>query len=160
MVAQEKKLMEGVRHVRETLGQTQQEFAVTLRKSYPSVQRYERVRPPKGPVLNILASLAEKTGNTALAELFRDAYAASMTESGAWGPVAMWSFTRPSVSGASNVESPQTLQVPAQFRPSVDKLAAILNSSDQAVIDAVTQNIDVFYDRLREPEKRRKPRGA
>lgn len=39
--------------------------------------------------------------------------------------------------------------VPKHYLTYLDKLAAILRSDDEAVIDAVTQNVDVFFDRLR-----------
>ena len=50
---------------------------------------------------------------------------------------------------APPAHAPEPIREPPPAAPQQRKLAEILASGDQAVIAAVTQNIDVFYDRLR-----------
>lgn len=58
--------------------------------------------------------------------------------------------------GAASL-APKATSAPAAAEPSEwhRKLTEILNSGDKPTIDAVTQNIDVFHDRLRPSRKRK-----
>src|SRR5579884_1076946 len=64
-----------VRHVRDALGLTQQEFASRLGMAISSVVRYELSRPPKGKVLARFRRFAQEHGLDEYADVFRHALA-------------------------------------------------------------------------------------
>jgi transcriptional regulator with XRE-family HTH domain len=70
MNGEQEKVMAAVRELRTRLGLSQAQFATRIGKSYPSVQRYERGRPPVGRALTPLIELAEAAGHTDLASVF------------------------------------------------------------------------------------------
>lgn len=64
---------EAVRELREALGQTQQEFANSLKVAITTVARWETTRPPRGPALAKLVNLANENGFFHITEMFRQA---------------------------------------------------------------------------------------
>jgi transcriptional regulator with XRE-family HTH domain len=66
-------LSQGVKNLREVLGQTQQQFALTLGTAITTIARYETGREPHGRSLASLAEVAEKHGYKRLAKTFRTA---------------------------------------------------------------------------------------
>ncbi len=74
-------LRDEVRELRKHLGMTQEQFAQAIGKTTPSVQYYERLRPPIEPdVLAILCRLSEDHGLPELEVSFRRALMASLGE--------------------------------------------------------------------------------
>jgi hypothetical protein len=69
----DKRIRVAVQELRSRLGLTQTEFGGRIGKGLASVQRYELLAPPKGPVLIQLMNLASEMNETSIAEIFRSA---------------------------------------------------------------------------------------
>ena len=74
-------VMEAVRNLRAHLGLTQTQFAARLGNAMQTIQRWEKVVPPKGKALAQLERVAREDGQPELAEAFRKAL---VEELGTW----------------------------------------------------------------------------
>lgn len=75
----EQSLMMAIRMLRDAAGLSQLEFAAVLNKSYPTIQRYERVRPPRGFDLMPFLHLARGNNLPDLVEIFKSAIIEGIT---------------------------------------------------------------------------------
>lgn len=66
-------LCKAVKDFRQSLGDTQFEFAQRLGMFFSTVVRYESTRAPQGHALTLLAYIAKKNGLTSFEELFTEA---------------------------------------------------------------------------------------
>lgn len=76
----EKSLMNGIRELRKELNLTQLDLAKRIEKSYPTVQRYEGVRPPAGLALLPFYEMAVGARRIDLIELFTTAILEAIPE--------------------------------------------------------------------------------
>jgi transcriptional regulator with XRE-family HTH domain len=67
-----------VREFRLAIGQTQQQFAQTMKTAITTIARYETSRPPRGSALVRLAQLAWDNGQREFADFFSRAFAEDM----------------------------------------------------------------------------------
>jgi hypothetical protein len=73
-VTEEQKIMQAIRNLREHMDLTQTEFAgQVFKKTLPTQQRYETVKPPIGKYLAVLVKVARDHGRADLAEIFKTA---------------------------------------------------------------------------------------
>ncbi len=63
--------MEAVKALRAATKLNQVAFAASIGRSYPTVQRYENIRPPKGAALKPLIALAESQQRSDLQRIFQ-----------------------------------------------------------------------------------------
>ncbi|MDE2099633.1 MAG: helix-turn-helix transcriptional regulator [Patescibacteria group bacterium] len=70
MISLEEKACAAVRDLRSEYGLNQHQFAQELGVSYASIQRYERVKPPRGTTLARMADMASARGRDDLSEAF------------------------------------------------------------------------------------------
>jgi DNA-binding transcriptional regulator YiaG len=68
-----KRLRAAVSELRNRMGLSQTQFGLRLGKALPTIQRWETLRPPKGPALVQLMTLAAGINETSIAEVFRTA---------------------------------------------------------------------------------------
>lgn len=78
-------VLEAVRALRQSIGDTQQQFAGRLSLAISTVVRYELTRPPKGAALISFHQLALKQGRNDLANIFWDAAAEELGQVGIQG---------------------------------------------------------------------------
>ena len=71
-------LREAVRALRTAMEKTQTEFGLLLGKGIATIQRYETLVPPRGPILAKLSQIAERHGRADLAQVFARALAEEM----------------------------------------------------------------------------------
>lgn len=72
--------MQAIKDLREALGMSQNQFAVKIKKSYQSVQRYEQTKAPTGKELVPFLELARECKRYDLAIIFKQAAIDSVPE--------------------------------------------------------------------------------
>lgn len=75
---EERQVAEGVKALRATLNESQQQFSNRLGVSISTVARYELQNPPQGAILIKLGAIAHEAGREDLRDLFQKAFEASI----------------------------------------------------------------------------------
>jgi transcriptional regulator with XRE-family HTH domain len=82
VTSEEQELAEGVKSLRATLNESQQQFSHRLGVSLSTVSRYELKNPPEGDILIKLAQIASEAGRDDLASLFKARFESELKSKG------------------------------------------------------------------------------